>query len=221
MDSVSRQRWLKALEWRQGEHVVIVGPTGSGKTTLARELLLKRDWPVVLAIKRYDETLEAFKKDYHVIKKWPPAYAQRRVLIWLKPKTLADIPKQRAQIAQVLDSIYIAGGYSPYFDDAGYIAGTLGLGKHIVVILNQGRSSGISGVLSMTRPSSALAHVPLEAMTQVRHTLLFALRDDRERKRAAEIAGMPSKMIHEAMDAMGPHDFLAIDAGRNPVIVGA
>src|SRR5690349_6421632 len=44
--------------WRQGEHVGLIGPTGSGKTTLAMWLLPLRKYVVVLGTKPRDKTLD-------------------------------------------------------------------------------------------------------------------------------------------------------------------
>src|SRR3954471_22907642 len=50
--------FASSFTFKQGEHCTLVGTTGSGKTTLARELLLpQRDYVVVLGTKAEDDSL--------------------------------------------------------------------------------------------------------------------------------------------------------------------
>ena len=50
-------RFMADWRWKQGEHVTTIGPTGSGKTVLNRELLRRRDFVVVLGVKNRDKEL--------------------------------------------------------------------------------------------------------------------------------------------------------------------
>lgn len=45
------------FDWRQGEHIALAGKSKSGKTTLARQLLPRRDFVVVMATKKRDDSL--------------------------------------------------------------------------------------------------------------------------------------------------------------------
>src|SRR6185437_5983146 len=93
---MSRAEWLAAFRarWRQGEHVALIGPTGSGKTGLASDLLAIRAYVVALAVKRHDDTLGMFQ-GYKILKKWPPEYGQKHVILWVKPQSLGDTLVQR------------------------------------------------------------------------------------------------------------------------------
>src|SRR5947209_3764349 len=82
-------------EWHQGEHVAIIGQTGTGKTTVAHKILDVREYVCVLAIKREDDTLERFRRGqgygrdaYTVVSKWPPDFPHKKVILWIKPKSL-------------------------------------------------------------------------------------------------------------------------------------
>lgn len=217
---VTRAFWLKHLAWQQGEHVILIGQTGSGKTRLARVLLERRRYVVVLAVKKYDESLEHYRRTYpdascyHLIRKWPPDYGEERVLFWPKAANLENIGPQREGIAHVLNSVYQSGGWAVYLDDMGYTSSVLRLERSLTVLMNQGRSAYISVVGSLTRPASETAHTPLEAFSQVRHVYLFRTQDHREHKRMAEIAGIPLKLLQESLAALGKYEFLAVDHGE-------
>ena len=212
---VTRHEWVATLpgRWRQGEHIALIGPTGTGKTGLACDLVTARAYVVALAIKRHDDTLASFR-GFRIIKRWPPEYGSKRVILWVKPQSLGDIAKQRAEIIKALESIYLAGGWCVYFDDLSYVADQLRIKTPIVTFLNQGRSSGISAVCACTRPRK----VPIEAFTQVRHVISLHYDDERELERIAEIAGIPRRVMFElnrelAIYPKGYSDFLSFGKG--------
>lgn len=222
MQEVNTNDWLADFKqrWRQGEHVAIIGPTGTGKTTISLDIVSVRDYVVVFAVKRKDETLDLFKRGgYKVIKSWPPDLYSHKVILWEKPGSLTDdLGKQALAIHEALNKIYLAGGWCVYFDEAGYIAGTLGLGRDIGVLLNQGRSAYLSIVCAMTRPSSVVARIPKEALNQPRHRLVFKFEDEREQKACAEIVGINWRTMLEIQQDLGKHDFVYIGGGQQMIV---
>lgn len=218
--SQSRQAWLRNLEWRQGEHVAIIGKTGSGKTTLARDLLMKRDYVVVTAVKREDDTLDTFK-DYRRVSTWPPDFATRRALLWVRPRGIDDAPRQRQIIGGMMRSIFLSGGWAVDLDDTGYVANVLGLSRSLVMLLNQGRALGLSIVTSMNRPASATQRIPLEAFNQTAHVVMFKMADERETRRMAQIAGTPHDLLRAAMDTLKRHEFVYADGDGRLTVVAA
>jgi energy-coupling factor transporter ATP-binding protein EcfA2 len=207
----SKEQWLATMkkQWIQGEHVALIGPTGTGKTSLAHPLLEIRDYVCILALKKKDETLDRFKQGpqwgfsrYKVIDYWPADYPTKRVVFWPKPKDLGAGDNQSERVYKVFNYIYIAGGWCLFIDDAGYVAGSLGLGRALGTLLNQGRSANISIMAAMTRPSSVIAQVPKEAFNQCRHVLIFRYSDEREIKTCASIAGVPFKDMVRYQEAL-------------------
>ena len=223
-------------EWLQGEHVALIGQTGTGKTTVAHHILDIRSYVTVLAIKREDDTLERFKRGekfgreaYTVIHKWPPDYPTHHVILWVKPKSLtpADIKKQALAIHKALNQMYLSGGWCIYLDEAGYLAGTLGLSSAIGILLNQGRSAHISVVATMTRPSSVVARIPRESLTQVRHHLVFKYTDEGEMKKCADIVGISMRDMREYQHELrtnssrGHSDFIYVGKGKVTIVRNA
>lgn len=211
---MSRAQWLMLMrgEWRQGQHVAIMGRTGRGKTMLARDLMALRGWSVVIAIKRADDTLDTFPRaGYKLINKWPPAYGEQRVLFWAKPRNLHEMGEQRDRISAVLNDVYENGGWAILFDDVARVANALGFKREISTMLNEARSSHASIVSCMTQPSSVTQAIPSEIWRQVRYHLVFYYRVGRDLDAIADITGYDKKTIKSWMDMLRPFDFLAFD----------
>jgi energy-coupling factor transporter ATP-binding protein EcfA2 len=235
LNEIGRKTFFHRLEqkWIQGEHLLLAGPTGTGKTTVAHCLLDYQDDVVVLAVKPKDETLDRFKeghlygrREFKVIKSWPPDFVIRRVILWIKPKSINDTTEQAKKIYKALNDMYRSGGWCIYFDEAGYTAGSLGLAQALGVLLNQGRSSKISVAATVTRPRSMIARVPVEALNQCRHLIIFKYVDENEIDACAKIAGinkhlmfayMQSLEYHRAEDGTEYSDFLYIS--HNQVVI--
>jgi hypothetical protein len=233
IQEVSRDEWLEMFKgsWLQGEHIVILGPTGTGKTFFAQPIVDQRDYVAVLAVKPKDETLERFRegykygyKKYEVIRKWPPDYGVNRFIYWEKPKGLHKLKEQAQRIHKALNEMYREGGWCVYVDEGGYVAGVLGLGQAIGVLLNQGRSSGLSIVLCVTRPTSVVARVPKEAFSQPRHKLIFKYENRDELKAAAQVANMDQKSLEmytamlEIYQPKGYSDFIYVGKGKTLIV---
>lgn len=223
IEEITVNQWfaMMATNWQQGEHVAIIGPTGSGKTTISQMLLDLRGYVAVLAVKRTDETLDRFlegpkygRKKYKVIKKWPPTYPDTRVILWLKPKELGVTNEQRTKLREALNTIYLSGGWTVFFDDAGYITGFLGMGAQLGIMLNQGRSDHLTVVVAMTQPKSIVARLPSETFKQCRHQLIFKFDNVNEIKAIAEIAGIDWHRLQQMIGELGDHDFIYKGKGK-------
>lgn len=219
LQALTRADWLEefADEWRQGEHIALIGPTGSGKTALAADVVNIRSYAVVLAVKPHDDTLGSFH-GYKVIRKWPPEYGQQKVILWVKPQSLSDVFVQRDRIIKAMEQIYKAGNWCTYFDELSYISEVLKLRTQVIVFLNQGRSNGISAIASTTRPRK----VPTEMFNQCRFVIAFKYDDRDELRRIADIAGIDFRDMLYLNGQLERHkqgkrewsDFLCIGKGK-------
>ena len=204
-------------EWKQGEHIGVIGPTGAGKTWIVRDLLLLRRYSVVIATKEKDKTLVKYEKEdgFQLYDTWPPFYQDTRVLLWKKPKELGNFYDQAVLVYQVMSDIYKRGGWTVSFDDIYYVSNTLRLKGAVQMFYTQVRSNNVSILGNMQRPS----WVPLEAVSQVSYIIMFITRDKRDLARIAEGAGLDLDEVKAANGELLKHEFLLLQTGKNPVRV--
>lgn len=200
--------------WEQGQHVGIVGATGSGKTTVAQEIEELREYVVVIATKSHDETLDKYKSFIRK-KDWPPHYHETKVLFWVKPKELGNFQIQRVAVYKVMSDIFSVGGWTVYFDDLYYVSDTLRLKEAVRMFYTQVRSNHVSIVSSIQRPF----WVPVEALSQSTYVLLFNTRDGRDIKRVSEGMSIPVADIQRALEQLKEYECVFLQTGKEPVII--
>lgn len=189
--------------FRQGEHITLIGRTGSGKTTLGLSLLPFRRFVLVLATKPKDPLIGKLKREgYYVTRKWPvSAEIHPRVVYWPKIERTSDVITQRDGLYDALSSVYEDGGWCVYADEIRYLAETLKLERLLQLLWLQGRSLGVSLVGGTQRP----AWIPLEAFSQATHLFLWRENDARNLKRLGEIGGIDSKTLQAMVTRLDFH----------------
>lgn len=203
-------------KWEQGQHVLISGPTGSGKTYVAEDIKEIRQWLVVIASKKKDETLDGYS-GFHKTDKWPPHFNTRMVLFWRKPKNIEDLQGMRVAIYRVLSDVFIVGGWTIYFDDLAFISGTLKMDRQLRMMYTQVRSNNTSLVSSVQRPW----RVPVECISQSKYIFLFQTQDDKDIERIAQESGQSVFNLKKQAKEIGQYEFLFIEHGKPPILVGA
>lgn len=201
--------------WKQGEHILIAGPTSAGKTTLAKHLLPLRSHAVMLVTKMQDPVFENEFKDWTRFNSWPkggPPSWEKRILLWPKPgKTLGETRAiQREVMGNALDAIATQGKRTICVDECIYMADPkfLNLGSEIGMMHYFGRSAGITMLTLAQRP----AWVPKIIYSSVTHAYVARTRDKDDAKRLADFGGIDAKEL-AANAALLPdrHDYVYVN----------
>jgi energy-coupling factor transporter ATP-binding protein EcfA2 len=194
------------IRWEEGEHVSVVGDTGTGKSYLIRALIRPREYVVFLRTKSDDIKL--------------PGYDRRTKASAMNDLSLTRILLQpdgnskRAQANEAWNMLDIAwqhGGWTIVIDELWY-AVRLGLAEPIERLLTQGRSKGISVVCGMQRPVG----VTRFAMAESTHMFTFVL-EGRDIKTFAEAS---TPRIVPAIQQLREHNFAYYNRRKRVVAVG-
>lgn len=197
-------------DWKQGEHIAIVGPTGVGKTTLISELVTARRYVVIFVTKIFDPTVSRDFPGFERIEEWPPKLHQEKVLLWPKPgKSIRETYEiQHDVFKKALDSIFLERNWCVIFDEQHYVCQQLKLIPENTMFQHQGRSSGLSVVNGCQRP----AWVPLITFSGSTHGFLWrtTFRDDL--KRLSDLGGVDKKELEQNMLTLSKHEFVYVNS---------
>lgn len=211
-----------AETWNQGEHVIVSGGTGSGKTALARHIdqirIDKGGFVLVFVCKLRDDS--TILKDYKGFTRWKdvkrgriknPAPHENKVLLWpdtSKGKSIAEKREiQREVFAHALNDLADKGTWTVHLDEGLYMTDPqfMGFRSDIAMLHYLGRSSNLTIVTLTQRPS----HLPLVLYGSASHAFVGRTRESGDLKRLSEMGGKTSaKELQATISAQGRHDFL-------------
>lgn len=205
-------RYFRA-SWAQGEHVSYIGPTGSGKTTLALAILPIRSWVLALATKPKDKTMDRLHnaERWPITQEWPPksraARSASRVILWPPFRRPEDVRVQQYVMHKAIVEAFTSGGWTIFADELFYLCKYLGLQRTLEMVWTQGRSVGITLVGGTQRP----AHVPLLAYDQATHLFFWRDNDETNLRRIAGLGGLNSAAIRRTVAALPKHHALYLN----------
>jgi type IV secretory pathway VirB4 component len=209
----------RRFNWAQGEHVVIVGPTGVGKSTVIKDLLLpKRKANLFFGTKikdpLYDELLQ--KRGYHrvdslsEVRPWhKDKDGKLKVLLWPhKGKNIAEtMGIQKVAFGEAMNDI--ATHERPWtliLDEGKYLAEQLHLSKEISYCIEQFRTIDGTIVCGAQRP----AWIPPSVMANSSWGILYKSTNRDDAQKLADMGGLDGRQIKEELMKLGPHEFLVV-----------
>lgn len=209
------------FDWKQDEHVGLIGPTGTGKSNLTYQILPLRQYVTYFATKPRDKTLDKFASQagYKKIRNWPPtkgrgpmkreitAQEMPKRILWPDAGSLYSIDKQRDVFTRAVADIYAQGGWCVVWDEFWYMCTMLKLEQEARVFLQQARANFIPFVMGAQRPS----RVPLELFDQATHLFFSRDNDERNLKTISGVGWLASGPIRELVAGLERYQFLYIN----------
>ena len=210
------------MQWRQDQHVGMIGPTESGKSTLTFHLLKKRKYIAFFATKPKDNVLAQYAKQggFKTYREWPYSHKARnpfkkvhspeetpKRILWPDATNLDATASQRRVFRTGIEDIYRSGGWCVVWDEFWMMTNILDLEQESRILLQQARSNNISFVMGAQRPS----RIPLELYDQSTHLFFFRDNDERNLKTMSGIGWKDADSIRRFVAHLEPHQFLYIN----------
>jgi hypothetical protein len=231
--------WAEHLDWKPGQHISYIGPTGVGKTTATVSLLEQTPQHAILIVTKNRDSLvrrlptergwrlardpeQAFRLMKRKTGDWlerrerPP----QRIVYW--PETGKGVSLARRaellswRVEAILDRAYDRGSVTVAIDETTFASEELGLRRPLVLFWNEGRSSRISIVAGMQRP----ALVPRSARSAPTYLGIFRTADPDDLKAVAEMAGQAERRaLRDEIAALPEHHHLLVNTRTGDMFV--
>ncbi len=223
---IPRVSWEQAAPdfidaWAQGEHLVLLGKTGRGKTTFAFDALERRCEQrgasiCIFVTKKTDETISDL--GWPKITDWPPAWSVRqkkRVVLWPPYTKASTYPSDaRPTFLEALDEIMDEGNWTLFLDEASYMVESLKLRTSMDELFTQSRSNGITLIAGSQRP----VWVSRATLSQHCWVCAFRVGDEEDAIRAGEVIGDRDR-YRDVVMALGEHEFLLANTVTDQAVV--
>jgi len=193
-------------KWKQGEHVIIVGDTGSGKTYLESKLLDLRDYIIVIKTKPDDIKFPDTKR----VRKFTELMdlKTKRFLLDANPEP----GLQRYHISNAIALAWKQEGWTLAVDETYYWTAVLKLEKQLNMLLTQGRSKKLTIVAGMQRP----AWISRFALSQATHAFIFRC----EGRDLTTLSQALSPKVVAPVEVLTGHDFVYFNRATRTVTTG-
>jgi energy-coupling factor transporter ATP-binding protein EcfA2 len=204
--------------WQQNQHVGLVGPTDSGKSTLLHGILPLRSYTTMFGTKVKDDTLSAYVRSgyFSHLLDWPPldrmhrpvtAQDMPRRLLWPSVSTLAAVKGLGPVFHKAVNDLYGQGGWCVVWDEFWFQCEILEMKQDAKILLQQARSNDISMVMGMQRP----VWIPPEVFDQTRHLFFWRDNDEPNLKRIGNVGWLNARPIRSFVANLDPFQVLYVN----------
>ncbi len=230
---VERVPWNRFKAWLRrnvhaGEHAVMVGSTGSGKSYLAREVVPLFGRNIVILDGKGGDDPSLRIPGFSTITRWPPPderwgvvrglvtgekQGPIRVLLTRPINSADDFPMMRGLFESALRDLFPRKGskvFALYVDEMQIIADPregMGLGRYIGPLLRTKRYDGMSVITATQYPT----WIPKSSYRESTHRWLFPIRDEESQEGLGRIAGN-RKLLVPLLDSLKRYEFLYYNA---------
>lgn len=218
--------------------MTILGPTQSGKTTLALEVLEARDHILFLATKREDPLIAGLAaQGYRIsdrldIRVRDGKVIDRKFVFWPVKTTVGDGARarrmsmdefreyQRREVKRALNYVWHTRRWAVFADETVWLSekgeGGLGLGSDLNTLWYQGATARISLIAATQRPS----WIPRAAYSSPEHLFFFSTSDAADLDRLSDIgAGVDKKSLEHLIVNLRRHEFLYFRPRERPPLL--
>lgn len=215
VERVDYLKWRRGLVWKQGQHLSIVGPTGSGKTRLMRHLVEMRSWALWLASKPKDPELDAMvRQGWHRSRdgELDPLDGSR-VLVWPNWPRDEMNPDHAPYWHRALNSAWSQRGWCVAIDEVSFAA-DMGLSPYLAQIWKQGRTLSLSMLTATQRP----AWVPRTMWSEASHLIFFRMNDQRDLDTVAQASSVSRSQVRDAALQLRQFEFIHASMGKLVIV---
>jgi len=199
------------FDWKQSEHVALIGPNGSGKTNCLISILPERDYIVMLATKPRDRTLDELidHNEFDLYYDWHdiPCDRSPRRIIWPDATDLDADRVQQEVFTRTLRAVYNEGNWCLVIDEGYFVATDLKLGPRMRKFWTQARSLDVSFVVGTQRPS----WVPKEMYSESTHIFLWSMVEKDDVSRVSALGRANVDLVRAIIPTLEPHQFLYVN----------
>lgn len=219
-------------EFRQGDHVAIIGPTGSGKTHIAFEVAELRSYVLVVACKPRDPLIdEARTRGYWLIPGneleiprmdgkplhprviyWPRLSERARRKLHRHEMLRAEKAMQKPLVGGAIGYVRDLGHWSLVLDEGTWICRDLNLQRDVDMALMHFRTLRSSVIILGQRPSWMGRYT----LSQPTFLFLFNTNDGDDLKSLGNISGVDRRLVQDLVGGLDfeRHECLVIDTRK-------
>ena len=206
------------FRWQQGEHLLTIVRTGNGKTTLLSKIADQRAYKVMFVTKIHDDTISKNFRDWTILREWKPKSYHKNILLWPEGTgSLREIRmRQRLVFQDALDKIFKDRGWTVIFDEAHWMSTQLGLADDMAMYQHQARSSYLTVLTGVQRPSQ----IPVITYGSATHAFLGRQNEPQDLRRLSGLGGVDSRTLANNLLTLPKFEWVYVDNvthGRLPI----